>query len=150
MMSFILSRTHSTAHENVNCRGISSPSEGIGDGLQFNDFTLPVIFAFFFFFDEKVDIPQNFSQDVTNSFPLIKIFLFCFYRTGIWINCNRTLVGFDFNFNFLVYLCIRPSGLFIYMVPMWTNCRLKVISRQYFFLSLRWEDEHLFFFCFLQ
>ena len=146
-MSFILSRTHSMGHENVNCRGISSPTEGIGDGLQVNDFTLPVIFAFF---NEKVDIPQNFSQDVTNSFPPIKIFFFCFYCIGIWINCNQTLVGFDFNLVFLVYLCIRPSYLFIYMVPMWTNCRLKVISRQYFFLSLRWEDEHLFFFCFLQ
>ena len=29
----ILSRTHSTGYENVNCRGISSPPEGIGDGF---------------------------------------------------------------------------------------------------------------------
>ena len=112
----ILSRTHSTGYENVNCRGISSPPEGIGDGLQYNDFTLPVIFLFFFFiFDEKVDvdIPPNFSRVVTHSFRSIKIFLFCFYRTSIWINCNRTclvsisILTFSFTFAFD----------FIYLVP---------------------------------
>ena len=60
--ALILSRTHSMGHENVNCRGISNPPEGIGDGLQFNDFTLLVIFRFSFF-----------SQDMTNSLPTIKM-----------------------------------------------------------------------------
>ena len=30
---FLLSQTDSTGHENVKCRGTSSPPEGIGDGL---------------------------------------------------------------------------------------------------------------------
>ena len=68
-----------------------------------------------FFFDEKVDIPRNFSREVTSSFPCIKIFLFWFYRSRIWINRNRTLVGFDFNLNFFVYFCcIQPSCLFFF------------------------------------
>ena len=88
-----------------------------------------------FFFDEKVDIPRNFSREVTSSFPCIKIFLFWFYRSRIWINRNRTLVGFDFNLNFFVYFCcIQPSCLCICMVPTWRNCRLKVVSRHFFFL----------------
>ena len=69
---------------------------------------------------------------MTNSFLSIKIFLFCFYCTSIWINYNRTLVVIDFNLNFLVYLCIWSSCLFMYMVPTWSNYCLKVISRQYF------------------
>ena len=134
MKSFSLSRTHSMGHENVNCRGISSPPEGIGDGLQFNDFMLPVVFPFSFF-DEKVDIPRNFSRNVTNSFPSIKTFLFFFYVTSIWINCNQTLVGFDFKLSHLPLDSTKLSpyirGTHVKQLP------LESYKQTLFFLSLR-------------
>ena len=85
MKSFILFRTHSSGHENINSKDTSRPPEGTGDGKvqRFHITTNPSTF----FFDEEETITQNFSQSVTNGFPAIKIHFFCFnhgtiIRTG--------------------------------------------------------------------
>ena len=77
----------------------------------------------------KINIPRNFSQNVTNRFSAHQIFIFCFNWARKWTDCNRTLVysilalSFTFTFKQVVFLYTRnvitASAKFSFLLLEW-------------------------------
>ena len=122
MKSFILHQIHSSGHEIIKSKGTSIPPEGIGDGLQFKDFTLPLILLFWW----RSKYTSRFLSELIIGFPAIKVPMFCFNCARIWIYYYLLLHSTK------LFLCIH--GILTKQLWLWSESVT-------FSFSFCWNDE---------